>query len=658
MKKVYCDRSRHQDHARCPRLRFLGYHSGTQQLGLQPVRKSIHLVLGGAVHSGLEVLLREGGSIISDVMRLDNPLDVALQQLFESPAARTIEDRAVVAALADLTAATAHGVELDDQERLDMAAAAAGQAASGGNPAVTGDTAMAPTLSEPIIDISFNDWDAASGKFIDLKVDPTSVVVGLPDPLTPQTDMGAVIVRSPSAPQATTSLDWSAPVYLEPRKHGPDPAKAAGADASAAASSQGQSASDLALLDTIQIQRADAEQAATTGIDSYLREELAAQVEAMVRAYSRRRLRPLLESHEVLEIEREGEWQLGQVCSVCGDSLPDSATKDYDCSCKDRGASFCSPVELRFMSRHDALLLERQTGFLYLQSYKTTGSWDRRKETDAQVDMQGLSEAVDVEKRLGEAWRLLQAERYPEVSDALDAQIAELVNERTMLWLSGLPEPPKILGVRYEYLLKGPRRKDKKDLQQPGRYVADTPLIRAYKQDGLTADDRRWAPTYEWFDPAGKSRRLDYRSWAKAPVWKYMTVAAWIDLLDRGEVQADCYDENGVALDVLAEQFVTPVTVYRSEDSMRDMLESLEATEQRIAVDVAAVQAVAGEPARLRSELNRRFPQALRACSYPGKCAYWECCHGPAAIRENMETSGLFAARVPNHLQELEGRNA
>ena len=46
--------------------------------------------------------------------------------------------------------------------------------------------------------------------------------------------------------------------------------------------------------------------------DDYLWAEQSALVEALVRAYSRRRLRPLLEQYEVLEVEWEGEWLLAQ----------------------------------------------------------------------------------------------------------------------------------------------------------------------------------------------------------------------------------------------------------------------------------------------------------------------------------------------------------
>ena len=51
MKKIFVNRSRTQTYDRCKRLRSIS-HSGSAGRGVVPVRKSIHLVLGGAVHVG------------------------------------------------------------------------------------------------------------------------------------------------------------------------------------------------------------------------------------------------------------------------------------------------------------------------------------------------------------------------------------------------------------------------------------------------------------------------------------------------------------------------------------------------------------------------------------------------------------------------------
>lgn len=655
-RRIYVDRSRVNDTHRCKRLRYLGYHAGSAHRGLQPVRKSIHLVIGGAVHAGLEVLLREAQKWLNEYPHED------LDKLFIK-ARPAIEQRAVASALADLAAASAHGVELDTLEVAGTEAAiqmAAGVAIDFSGGADGGGGGMSPasiaSMSDSPIMIDFSMAEHNQPSLPTGFMEQLEVSVKLE-----QQAVGEVV-------------DWSKPIYGEAAS-GTGVAAVDGnnIDGSGGVGSRG--------VDQLSGQASvEANLQAATGIDDYLRQELAALVEAMVRAYSRRRLRPLLEQFEVLEVEREGQWKLADVegagehrwqqqlgaggiggtisvCTLCGEPTNSLAAQG---SCRgDR-------TEVWFMSRLDALLLERSTNSLYLQSYKTAGSWDRRKANEAEIDMQGLSEAVDVELRLAEAWEQVHAPLFQSLLEdfSLEAclqmsgnkKISELVETPVARWLLTLPNPPRILGVRYEYLLKGQRRQDDKDAQLPGRYVFDSPLIRAYSLDGITADDRRWGHSYSYWNLAGQNKKLDYRSWKKKPTWKFMPIATWIDRLDAGLVQPEAYDKDGRPIDVLADQFVAPIHVYRNEDDMRDMLEQLEAEEVQVARDVAAVHAVEHDEMRLRSELNKRFPQNRSACVWPGKCSMFQICYGSADMRRNPEiNSELYQIRsVANHPVEFQ----
>ena len=623
MNKIYVDRSRSQSADRCRRLRWLEYHEGPERRGIAPARKSIHLVLGGAVHVGLEMLLKQSQIWLSDKQNFDEFFPLAV---------RSIEDEAVKDALADLAKSTKHGIELDEQEKPGAK----------DKPPTTSST---DTLNQQLRDS------------IALLDSPIEISFG-DEPIQP-------FVNSPELPKKpeenpAITFDFGTPVYSETKS----------VQAETAASEP---------IDDDRLQQIEiANTQAATGMDQYFKEELAAQVEAIIRAYSRRRLRPLLEQFEVLEVEREGEWKLGEA-----DTYPPVAPK-RDCPhCEglgfhkvpnmqtDWGKSqsqmcSCTKLEVWFMSRLDALLLERSTNLLYLQSYKTTGSWDRRKESDAQTDMQGLSEAVDVDNRLAEAWSLLRSvpifldgDDSPAAVDrnnkAAQKALDRKVEPRVAQWLATLPEPPRVLGVRYEYLLKGPRRADKKDPQQPGRYVTDTPLIRGWIQEGITGGDRRWGHSYDYYDLQGKGKRLDSRSWRKVPVWRHMSIANWIDRLDAGLVQPEAYDVNGHPVDILAEQFIQPIHVYRNEDDLRDLLEQLEAKEIRIAVDVAAVRAVEHDPVLKRSELNKRFPQTRSSCNFPGSCPMKPVCFGNTEMHHNPLASELYQVRQVNHPVELSG---
>lgn len=155
---IYTDRSRIVAAQRCRRLRYLEYHAGPDGMGLQPRRKSVHLVVGGAVHAGVEVLLRDSQIELDRLAALN--LDASLQDNLDFmfarmcrvdageagvSLAREIEDRAVEAALKAFDEDFGTGVELDPEE---MAAQAARQS----NPLIQ--SAMAGGDSPIIIDFS------------------------------------------------------------------------------------------------------------------------------------------------------------------------------------------------------------------------------------------------------------------------------------------------------------------------------------------------------------------------------------------------------------------------------------------------------------------------------------------------------------------------
>jgi hypothetical protein len=338
-----------------------------------------------------------------------------------------------------------------------------------------------------------------------------------------------------------------------------------------------------------------------TEYDSWLWREQMALVEGLVRAWARRRLRPLLDEYEVLEVEREGDWEL----SVC------------------TPANILTPI--RFMSRPDALLRSRADGQLYLLSFKTLSTWDVRRARDAEHDMQGLSEAVEVERRLGE----------------------------------------RIMGIRYEYLLKGYRAEDRDLSAKFGLKVWSqrSHLVRAYRGDA------GWCWSYDFLKDDGSASKLYWKAWRPESTWEAMTTKEWIDLMDATEATMSAEDTTvGLAprelgyrsaaqaqgytsdhpLDSL---FPPPQMVYRSDDQARDWVDQIEAQERRVAEGVAAVEAASDEGDR-RHLLNVHFPMSRRACSYPTECVYTKVCYGGEDIQRDPMGSGLYRIREANHPQE------
>ncbi len=329
--RIYTDRSRVISWQRCNRARYLNYHQ--DGVGIQPSKTPLPLAVGGAVHAGLEVLLRDGQAFLNAHPSAAQPVE------FGTGGWSTIEEKAVAAAVADL-AEHRGALELDLAESTAQSDAAATQDANA----------------------QFAQQLAGS---IGMTVEEAGLALQPADP-------------------SARAREW----------------------------------------------------------DEWLWSEQSALVEGMVRAYARRRLRPLLEEFEVLEVEREGEWLLSvqphcihtdendhQACGRCG--FGPQVNADFDAPC----------YELWFMSRPDALLRSRSDNSLYLLSYKTAATWDVRKARDAERDMQGLSEGIEVERRLAEWWEQIH------VTEASTIRIDD-ASPTMIAYLRSLSAPPRILGIR------------------------------------------------------------------------------------------------------------------------------------------------------------------------------------------------------------------
>jgi hypothetical protein len=95
------------------------------------------------------------------------------------------------------------------------------------------------------------------------------------------------------------------------------------------------------------------------------------------------------------------------------------------------------------------------------------------------------------------------------------------------------------------------------------------------------------------------------------------------------------------------------ITIWRSDDDLRDWVESTEAQERRVAEAAALVQATT-DPGKRRSLLNIHFPMNRSSCSYPSECPYVKVCYAGAEMKANpLEVGGgIYKKRVPNHPQE------
>jgi hypothetical protein len=548
-RRIHTDRSRIEDFQRCHRLRFLRYHeAGT---GIDSMNKPLPLAVGGSVHAGLAVLLREGQALVTDYQDESSPSRIEVSYWLK------VEEMAVAAALADFATHSA-ALELDTTEAAGMV--------------LNGSTGM-------------------------------------------------VLNGSTTAESLAASL--------------------------------GLSATDAGIPELSQ--RLGAAQEA---FNAYLVAEQSALVEALVRAYARRRLRPLLEQFEVLEVEREGCWQLAEWKRNDPQASTDPVLSDWS---------------LWFMSRPDALLRERSTNQLYIQSFKTAASWDIRKARDAEHDMQGLSEGVEVERRLAQWWQRKQ--------DFNEEKDPEPISRQMWDYLWTLSEPPRIHAIRYEYMLKGDRRSDKElsaRLQLDCRSQASH-LVRRYEAVSTPAKGQNTGSfkigdvcwSFEYIRPEDmRESKLAWQNWKIRPVWERDGgVRGWIDKLDSAaslmsgedstvgmEPRVLGFQCDAQALGVTAQHpldavFLPPIVVYRNDDDLRDWLESTEYQEREVAERVVEIESASDEGER-RSLLNRYFGMNRRACIYPSECQFTKLCFGSDVVRKEPLSSGLYKRREYNHPQE------
>lgn len=379
--------------------------------------------------------------------------------------------------------------------------------------------------------------------------------------------------------------------------------------------------------------------------------EQVALTEGMIRAYALVKLPELFNEFEVLEVEYEDVW-------------PFAALETREEPKDIRITQIIEPkrIPINLMVRADALLREKNSQDLYIQSFKTAASYDRRTESEANHDVQGLSEAAATEVRLNIIWQTLRkllldgwidsdgtillgedkGNRLSAIHDLKGRTIP--LSERMLAYMMECDNPPKISGIRMEYLLKGRRQEYPED---SGIYVQYSPLVRGYVKEGIEGPEYGWKREFR-DEGTGSKRRLDYRTWKAFNAWEQNGgVKAWIELLATGTIQPD-------AGDCLTQQFVTPIPYMRQEDDLRDWYEQTVTQETRIALALKEVEEAreAGEMA-YRSTLNRFFPQHRRSCDWPSKCAFVDVCYG-TNVRQDPVASGLFQPREPHHGPEME----
>lgn len=318
-------------------------------------------------------------------------------------------------------------------------------------------------------------------------------------------------------------------------------------------------------LDSGYEQQADGSIAVNSGLLDLYIAVYSSWIRQSTTAWTAVRLPRLLEEYEIVETEHEEELLLGN-------------------------------GSIMLLGRLDALLRRKLDGQLFVLNFKTVGEPNEWWREQWPLDMQLISEPLEVEARLGQP----------------------------------------IAGVLIEGLVKGGKR-----LQYPpdsGNWWINSPLIWMWKKDAAAPFPAEYAAKFEWTGDDGKNHRLG-KGWHKQPAWSdsNMSLREWLNWLYEHE------------FDLLQSQFVSLPPILINREACKEWQSAVEFQEDWIYNKRLFVE----QQLDGHYVLNYAFPMHTGSgnCIRPSKCEFYNLCHGSAAA--DPLNSG-YQWRVPNHPRELE----
>lgn len=357
----------------------------------------------------------------------------------------------------------------------------------------------------------------------------------------------------------------------------------------------------------------------------YLTNEQLCLVESMVAGYAfaETGLRALLRSYEILEVEQEDSFPLHQ------------------------GSDF----ELWWEARADGLLRHRVDDALVVLSFKTASRVDDRTQAAAESDVQGMSEVIAVERRLG-MWSD-EVLRAVESDGKLQFDIPD--------WFITSPTT-KVEGVQMIHLIKGAQKKDSQGFDRQ-----ENPIIRPWVKRGNfdEGDDYRFVYKWKSVGPRGGEKWETLGgSYARVNLWEEaqrLQCEVW-ELIYAFSQAKD--DEIGMSP---LEKWISFPSISRREPWAQERwLKEVTAQEKRIARGLVQIRSLTEmQNVNISEALNEIvaeiFPHtgsSTGACAYwsgahrASKCSFFDMCWGSRYYSEDPLNSG-FKRRTPNHPGEL-----
>lgn len=387
--------------------------------------------------------------------------------------------------------------------------------------------------------------------------------------------------------------------------------------------------------------------------------EQVALVEALVRAFAIQCLPNIIKDYEIVAVERE-------------EILSPFHTYQMYLPTVNNNSEMIT-VDVVLMSRVDAILKQRRSSDYYLLSLKTTsqvwgGGIDQRQEKSTQHDMQGIVETLVVEERLRSETK--EVEYLQEALDdyakegKLPAWAQKGVGSLQKYLAKYSVSNSQVAGVIPVFLIKGRRYKN----DWENRKENYSPLIRAWKQAGVSDADSSYAWSYKWTGEDGKGHTLG-KGWKPVYMWEQPGgVKEWVERLSLSQESS-----NGIVEPVVqsAAGYCLPKQIYvptlpidrNSEQIERWKRQTIAAEEDRIKkllITTKRVTDLGQEEVEFTDELVQildvSFPQNLRGCHYPGDCKFVPICHGTeerGKVTKPIGAEGGYWWRKPHHEVEL-----
>lgn len=294
------------------------------------------------------------------------------------------------------------------------------------------------------------------------------------------------------------------------------------------------------------------------------------------------------------------------------------------------------PIEITpgvmWQAKCDMELQDVQTSDYINYSLKTCSQWNEKMEESYKSDLQGVTEIWSVEEDQKRAnghldRAITEIQGYADQLKIAPKQLVDIA-----AYLTKKKVDKKISGIRFCFLVKG-RRMVPPIFKDDPEAIAVTynPLIRGYKNIGPSGIS--YAHSWNYPNPNNKSGMSKLGAgWEPFNVWEEMGVAKWIEMLPG--VQVDCGD-------VIKQQVVTPVEVWRNEEEIKEAMNEVRAQEQKIAMAITSING---------PDLPYYFAHNRKHCyfHYGSRCEYFDLCWRDE-VKSDPIGSGLYEIRQAHH---------